>query len=1019
MVTPVLYKNTLVKIKKSFGRFISLFIIVLVGAGFFAGIQASSPDIIASVSRYNNRHRLMDYQIVSTMGLTDDDVTALKSLKKVNAVVPSYSLDVLDRGKAIRVQAIEESVNTVDLTKGRMPKTDTECVADSQSYRLGDKIVITGDGSEKLKNTELTVVGTVQSPLYLSHEYGNTTVGDGKLSSFIFVCRDDFTLDVYTEIYVQAAGIGDAATYSKEYDDLASQLRQELVQLKPKRENARYQEIYNKASDEINRNAAALNDQKAKGEKQLADAKAQLDANRVKLNQAKAELTQNEANLQTSIERQNASFQSAQNQITSGRNQIRTALQQNGITPDELEGKIHELNITIQSLKEQQAGLPADSPEYAPLGEQIRRYAAFYSQLVQFQTSIDTLNAQENRLNQGIAAFHAQIAKARQQLANGKSQLAENQRKLDDGYAEYSRNSAAFRAQMADAQAKIQDARNKLADIEKPQWTILDRNTAVAGYRDLKSGSEVVTSVAKLFPVFFILIALLMTSNTMARMIAEERGELGTLASLGFPDGSIISTYLFYVLSATVSGTAIGYFAGCTVIPKIIYACFPYILPPLTLQYHIVTFLLILAVAAAVMTAVTVILCNRELKGTPAALMRPVPPQNGQTILLERLGLVWKRLSFTWKVTMRNLFRYKQRVAMTIVGIAGCTALLLAGFGVRDSISGVAQRQYGGIFRYSDLLVLKNETQTINGDLEKLLTKEPIQNPAFIRQSAFTCETAGKSLDAYLIVPENEKAFSRFFSLTSTLTGAGAALNDSGVIISQKLSDTFKIGKGDNIKVKDADNNVYTFPVSDVAENHIQDYIYMSKSLYGKIFGRPVSYNIIVSDYSGSKKALAEQLISSDLVANVNFTDDMWHQAEGMNKSLDSVVVLLVCVASILMVIVLYNLTSINISERKREIATLKVLGFNDRETNGYVYRETWILTLISIGVGLILGIGVHRLVMDMINKNAPILFFIQIKGFSYGWTLLIAMTVSVIMQIITYFKLQTVDMIESLKSVE
>lgn len=1019
MVIQMLYKNTLLKIKKSFGRFLSLFIIVLVGTGFFAGLQATSPDIIASISQYNNNHKLMDYRIVSTMGLTDDDVDALKSLNNVSAVIPSYSLDVLDQGQAIRVQAIETSVDTVKLTKGRMPKAEAECIADGKNHKLGDKVVITSDISGKLKNKEFTVVGTVQSPLYLSYDYGNTATGDGKLSSFIFVNRDNFTLDTYTEIYVQAAGAGNSATYSKEYDDLTSPLNQGLVKLKPIREKARYQEIYNRASDEISRNTTILNDKKTKIEKQLANAKAQLDASQVKLNHAKAKLAQNETDVQKNIQIQNASFQSTKDQIARGRNQIGTALQQNGITQEELGGKINGLNSKIKSLKGQQTGLSADSLEYAQLGEQINQYTDASRQLIKLQTSIDTLDEQESRFIQGIATFNAKTADAKQQISKGKSQLVENQKKLNDGYAQFNRNLTTFNTQTTDAQSKIQDAKSKLADIEKPQWTIFDRGTTVAGYNNLKSGSDVITSISRLFPVFFILIVLLMTSNTMARMITEERGEIGTLISLGFPDRRIISTYLLYVLSATVPGVIIGYYIGCTVIPKIIYACFPYILPPLVIQYNVITFLLILTVAVAVMTAVTVVSCNQELKGTPAALMRPVPPKNGQTILLEKMSLIWKRLSFTWKVTMRNLFRYKQRVAMTIVGIAGCTALLLTGFGVKDSVNGVAQKQYGEIFQYDDLLVLKNETNTISGHLEKLLKKEPIQNPTLIRQSAFTCESDGKALDAYLIVPENEETFSKFFHLKSTLNGAETVLNDSGVVISQNLSDTFQIGKGDKIRVRDANNKVYEFPVSDVTENHIQDYIYMSQGLYSKIFGKSALYNVIVSNCSGNQKTLAEQLIGSDLIVNVNFKDDMLHQTAGTNESLNSVVVLLVCIASILMVIVIYNLTSISISERKREIATLKVLGFSDRETNAYIYRETLILTLISIGIGLFLGTGVHHLVMDIINGNTPILFFIQIKGFSYLWTVLITMVVSVIMQIVTYFKLQTIDMIESLKSVE
>jgi ABC-type antimicrobial peptide transport system, permease component len=676
---------------------------------------------------------------------------------------------------------------------------------------------------------------------------------------------------------------------------------------------------------------------------------------------------------------------------------------------------VHSAILTMQA---QQNKLPAGSPESAQLGGRIKQYSASYAGLRKLQSSIDTLTAQEKRLNKGIAAFNTQISKAKAALANGKAALAENEKKLDGGYGKYKKNLAAFTSKMSDAEAKIQTAKGKLSEIGKPVWTVMKRSAAVAGYSAVKSGIDAITSVARIFPLFFILIVLLMTSNTMARMIAEERGELGTLASLGFKNGSIISTYLFYVLSATALGTTTGFFAGCTIIPKIIYLCFPYILPPLTIQFNAVTFLLILAFSVALMTLVTVFFCNRELKQEPAALMRPVPPANGQNILLERIGLIWKRLSFTWKVTMRNIFRYKQKVFMTIAGIAGCTALLLAGFGLKDSMSGVAQKQYGQIFTYSDLMALKNETHGISGSLQNLLTKERIENPALIRQTTLTCDTGGKLTDAYLIVPENIQTFYRYFKLKSTGTEKRIMLNDSGVVISEQLSEIYKIGKGDKIKVQDADNHSYTFTVSGVTENSMQNYLYMSKNLYRTVFKEPAAYNLIVSDHAGNEKALAERLIGSKLIVNVNFKDDIIKQAVEGNKSINNVVILLVCIASLLAVVVLYNLTSINISERKREIATLKVLGFTDGETSAYIYREAVILTLISIGVGLVLGIGLHRFVMGVIQGD-DIIYFKTIKGLSYLWTILITAAFSVLMQIFTFFKLKKIDMIESLKSVE
>lgn len=873
MVIRLLYKNTLMKIKKSFGRYISLFIIVVVGVGFFSGLKQSSPDIIFSVDKYYKECSLMDFKIVSNLGLTEEDVNSIKSLKNISNVVPSYSLDVLSEGKAVKIQAIEKSVNTVNLIKGRMPKNNTECVADSKKYKLGDKITLTNDTGNKLKNKEFTVVGTVNSPLYMSSDYGNTTIGDGKLYSFIFVNKDNFNLDAYTEIYATSANTKNVTSYSKEYDNLISSLNTELTKLKPERESARYQEIYNRANNEINLNQTKLNDEKAKGEKKLADLKSYLDANT-------------------------------------------------------------------------------------------------------------------------------------------------NKNQLDNGYSEYNKNLVQFNAEISSAQAKIDNAKNELLKIEKPKWYIYDRDN-IPGYSTLKSGTDTITSVAAVFPIFFILIVILMTSNTMARMIVEERNELGTLTSLGFKNNHIISTYLLYVLSATVLGAVTGFFSGSRIIPNIIFSTFSkFILPPMVINYDIISLLFILIVSTALMTGVTLLFCRGELKQNPAALMRPIPPKHGQRILLERVRFIWCNLSFSWKVTMRNIFRYKQKVFMTIVGVAGCTALLVAGFGLRDSIDGVAEKQYGEIFKYNATIVLKNETQDISKDLENLFTKEKVENPLLIKQSAFQIQSDDNTLDTYLIVPEDENLFEKYYDLTSNFTGENVRLNDSEAVITQKLAETLKVGKGSTIKVKDANNKSYSVKVSDVAENYIKNYIYMNKNMYNKVFGEDISYNMIVSNYSEDEAILTKHLLDDGSIVNVTFKEDIMNQVQNSNKSLNNVIIMLVVIASILVVIVLYNLTSINISERNIEIATLKVLGFTDRETNQYIYHEAFIVTIFAIGLGMLLGIGFHRFVIGAIEDDSTV-YFKNIHLLSFIWSSLVILIVSVIMQVITYFKIQTINMIESLKSVE
>ncbi|MGN6715259.1 ABC transporter permease, partial [Anaerocolumna jejuensis] len=339
------------------------------------------------------------------------------------------------------------------------------------------------------------------------------------------------------------------------------------------------------------------------------------------------------------------------------------------------------------------------------------------------------------------------------------------------------------------------------------------------------------------------------------------------------------------------------------------------------------------------------------------------------------------------------------------------------GFGIKDSINGVAEKQFQDIFRYNNMVVLKNDTKSSN-DLTALLKKEDISNPLFIKQTSVTCESKEKELDAYLIVPEKEKAFKTYYNIRNYKTGNALKLNDTGVIVSEKIAAVYNLKKGDILRIKDSDNNSYSLPVSDIAENHIKNYVYISKGLYTKLFQQPLTYNMIVSNYQGDSAIYAQNLLDSKVAVNVTFTEDILSRAVKENSSLNSVVLLLVFVSCLLVVIVLYNLTSINISERKREIATLKVLGFYDMETNEYIYREALLLTIISIAAGLLLGIGLHRFVMGVIERE-EFVYFKSVKGLSFLWTFLITMAFSLIMQITTYFNLKKIDMIESLKSVE
>lgn len=1017
-MTGLLYKNTLIKIKKSFGRYLSLLIIVMVGVGFFCGIRETSPDLILGVSQYEETYHLMDLKVVSTLGLTDDDVKALSKVEGVQSVTPTYSADVLDQGNAIKVQAIEDSVNGMALKSGRMPESEKECVADARHYKVGDTVKITSDVSDTLDYKSFKVVGTVESPLYMLDDYGNTTVGDGKLSSYIYVEKDAFDMEAYSEIYIQAELPKDVTAVSKKYDDLITSLKDRITEIKGTREEARYQEIYQKAADKIAENQKKLDKKEKEGRKKLSDAKKKLDDSADKLAAAKKKLAKSETDLNASVKKQQAAFDSAQTKIDQAWVKIDTSLDAYGISRSGVPSKLKELERTVETLNTQISSVSEGSAEYIQLQTQLAQVQSAYAGLQQVKASMDTLESQQAKLDTGISQFRSEIKKARAKLSDAKLVLAKNEKKLASAKKEYQKNKKEFEQKITDAQKKLDKAKKKLSDIETAKWYMYSRSL-IPGYAELQSATDTITSISAILPIFFILIVLLMTSNTMARMIVEERNELGTMVSLGYSNGSIMFTYMLYVLSATIIGSVAGFFIGCSVIPRIIYTTFSqFILPPLTLRYDVMGLLLILAVFVALMSFVTWFFCNVELKQEPAALMRPVPPKHGQAIVLERVHFIWNRLSFTWKVTMRNIFRYKQRVLMTVIGVTGCMALLLAGFGLRDSINGVAEKQYGEIFRYQAMIALDDSVTELDQSLSTFLKQEKVTDPLLLHQTTFKAGPQSHQIDTYLITPENQDTFKKYFSLTSLLTEKGSVLSGDSVLISEKLSESLGIGKGGTIRITDADNKQYSLKVTDVVENYVQNYIYVGKTAYQAAFGEKADYNVIVADTSADKSVLAKQLLKDDLVVNVTFTSDILKKAADDNSSLNNVVVLLVVIAVMLAVIVLYNLTSINISERKREIATLKVLGFTDGEANQYIYREAMVLIFVSIVLGMVCGTIFHSVIISFIESDASV-YFKSMKIWSYVWSALIIFAVSVIMQAVTYVKMREINMIESLKSVE
>lgn len=818
----MLYKNTLVKIKKTFGRYISLLAIILIGLGFFAGITVFSPSIKNMMNNDYKESNLMDFKIVSSTGISDNDINTVKNISGIKEVVPSYSIDVLNNEKSIRVHSLTD-VNKVNLIDGRMPEDDNECLADDNNYKLGDIITITSDTDNLLSVSEYKVVGTINSVLYLFNDYGNSTVGDGKLDSFIFINEDNFLLEKYTEMYIVTNS--DLKAYTKEYDSYILKFEDELLRVSKVREKETYDELFNEVKNEVIKN------------------------------------------------------------------------------------------------------------------------------------------------NPGIK--------------NAPSML--------DSIME---------------------------DIEIPttKWQVFDRSV-IEGYDSLNFDLEKVEIVATYLPIIFILIVVMMSLNTINRMITEERGEMGVLTSLGFSSRSIINTYLAYVLSATILGIVAGYYLGCFIIPRIIYSVFNYNLPPLVVDYDVMRLLLYIGISLLLMIFVTLYSCMKELTEKPAKLLRPIPPKKGKGIFLEKINFFWKHISFTWKTTIRNIFRYKKRGIMTILGITCCTALLLIGFGIKDSINNIGKKQYNDIFKYETQIILKDEILEIDGDFNQKLKDVKLDNSLLLKQTSSQIVKDKDSIDVLLILPENKELFEAYFNLKDTETNESVTINDNGAIITKKVAEILNINVGDKINILN-DNETYNIVVTNIVENYVTNYIYISKSVYKNNIDSNLLYNSIVSNYDGEKTEIAKSLLDKEIAINVNFSEDLIVQADNQISGLNSVILLIIFISAMLTILVLYNLTSINVSERTREIATIKVLGFTDGETNEYIYRETFVLGAMSILLGLGLGVLLHTFLIPILEGKTMV-FAKDIKWYSYIYTTLLMLLFIIIMQVVTYIKLKKVDMIESLKSVE
>lgn len=1073
-------KDIFREIKISLGRFLSILCIVAIGVAFFAGIKASAPDMKNSADTYFDKYNVQDIQVYSTIGLTKKDVAAIKKIKGVKSVQPSFSMDTLSQIDSTQMvikvisYGIDQKMNKIRVVEGRMPERENECLVEASSatnklygtFHIGDTIKLQSGTDEalskSLKHTKYKIVGTCYNPNYLSYEKGSSNIGSGTVNSFIYIQNTNVLKDYYTEVDVCVKGAKDLDCYSDEYFDVVDPVLKKIKKISNKQIDARIQS-YQSELDEKKQEAT---DKFKDAENQFNDAQNKIDSglseiqsNELKLQNSKDQINQgwNEyyANLQLldnipTLQNAIAQIEESEKklpELLSQKEQVENGLQQINAEGDLntkrtlIQNAIDFIDIALKKLENYPDSSDAETiriklnekkellqGQLSLIDQAIAKKAELEAILPQIQSGIEQIQAGvakkaelQSQLNQLLNAKN-ELNNAYVSLINGQAQYEDGVSKIEDAKNELNKSieqltlsKAEFNIQKHDALRELSDAQLEIDKMEG-KWIVLDRN-AHYSYRDYGACADRMDGIAKVFPVFFFLVAALVCMTTMTRMVDEQRNEMGTLKALGYSKLQIASKYIIYALIASILGSILGCSLGMYLFPTVIFNAWNtlYNIDQIKFLFQPGLILLASGSVTGITLLATLYSIYSELIEMPSQLMRPKAAKAGKKILLERITFIWKRLSFLQKVTARNIFRYKKRFFMTIIGIAGCSALLVAGFGINDSISDIVNQQYNVIYHYDATVSAK--TSEITSQIKSLKGVKDVYEEDHL---AVTTKIENKDISTTVHIISNDKKFKDFCTLFNG--NKEFDLDDSSVLISQKMATKLNKKAGDTIKIKDANNKVIKAKIKGVFTNYVGHHIYASESLYKSWNTNAKTTHIyLIKSKKTTKKFernLGNKIMNIDGVQSVTFYSSLQKNFKDMIKSISYIVVVLVISAACLAFVVLYNLSNVNISERKREIATIKVLGFTRKEVDAYINRETILLTILGSLIGLGIGIGLHHLIMNLAEMD-DIMFGRTINSISYVISFVMTIGFNAIINLCMHKKLNNIQMVESLKAVE
>ena len=1002
-----LLKDSIKEIKNTYKRFLSILVMAFLGVGFFAGMRAASPDMVDTIDQYYKESQVYDIKILSTLGLTNDDIDAISEIDEIENTVGTYETEgkiEIDNKEIITKIMSVEKLNKPILLQGNLPKTQNECVVEdsfltANHKSIGDTIEVE---AEKTKNDEgeeveylnkniLKIVGTVKSPLYISRDRGTSSLGSGKIDYYIYVPKENIKAnEIYTNIYIKLKNSENYTTSSEKYEEYIAEVKEKIEAIKEEREKARHDKLVDIATRKVKEAEEKLNENKQNAQQQIEEAKQEIENGKNKIEKAEVKLNSSKKEADTKFKSAYNQIQMAKKSIFQNETQLNQKEQEAGQQITELEIKKQELQTQFDTIEnnltqlETQYNQIKDNPKISEERKQMLE-----NKIQMLKQSKQTIKEGIEQINNGITTGKQEIENAKTQLQNAKNELTKKEKQyeatktatysslenakieiekskteLEKGEKELEEKQEEFKDKIADAESKLIDSREKIANIENPTWYVLDRYSNT-GYNSFIQDTESIENISKVFPIVFFMVALLISLTSMTRMVEEQRTQIGTLKALGYNKLQIASKYVIYAGLACVIGGVLGMSVGFVLLPQIIWTMYQ-MMYQMTDNIHISFNIIIggmgLLLICVCIIGATIYAVLKELVQTPSTLMRPKAPKMGKRVLLEKIPFIWKRLSFSQKVTVRNIFRYKKRFLMTIIGILGCTALIVVGFGVRDSIRCIMPNQFEKVFNYDMQIGLKNglEDEQKQKYIISLQEKTELEKVVETYMTSNIAKNQENEEDVQIIVPKEPKDLDEVINLTDVKTGEKVQLEENAICLTDKVAELLNVKQGDTITLKDSKDKERQVKISNIVENYVYHYVYMSRITYENLYGENYNTNMLFTKNNNLSEEqetnLATEIMNQSEVASISRNSSIMNLLDDTMKSLNYVVIILIVSAGLLAFVVLYNLSNVNISERIRELATIKVLGFYDKEVYSYVTRETVILTAIGIVLGLISG---------------------------------------------------------------